>query len=534
MKLKSIFIKGLFGKFDHKIPLNLKDKITIIYGLNGYGKTTVLKLINSFFKEEYLEIKKIPFYYFQLDFDQGESIRVYKNFFFLAVESLTNNDYNNILLKSPMLDGRYLHFENVSLKKSHLCDHDLKYDTRLFFEYRSQFPKNWEIFAYNYNEFEKIPIKIEKPDLQKIVRIKKAIENKIDDKEFVKELINKKDIETSSYKEYDPRKLKEDILDLDQKNLLNYYIIENLMKNKYFNTCKQPNNEQNKKEIDFLKRVQSSIFPQLIESQRLLYYDDDEDEIKANYQGKKNRKKYVYSVNVCSEEIKQQISKCYDDYSSTSQKLDKTFPNRLINAIISENEKENRNYIPNLKYEFEALEELQNQLNQLGLYSYDGDNQIRQLSEPGLHQETLLALKLYIDDNKKKLEVFSDLKIKMQNFSNIIEKLFKNKEIIFSQNKGLTFLDTDTRIELDPDQLSSGEQHLVVLFFDLLFRSKEGALILIDEPEISLHVSWQRKFIEILSEITKIVNMDIIVSTHSPSIVHDRMDLTVQLDGVSQ
>ncbi|MFM6158766.1 MAG: AAA family ATPase, partial [Sphaerospermopsis kisseleviana] len=58
---------------------------------------------------------------------------------------------------------------------------------------------------------------------------------------------------------------------------------------------------------------------------------------------------------------------------------------------------------------------------------------------------------------------------------------------------------------------------------------KQNSLILIDEPELSLHVEWQVNFLKYLKEITEIANIDILLATHSPGIIHDRWDLTVEL-----
>ena len=66
--------------------------------------------------------------------------------------------------------------------------------------------------------------------------------------------------------------------------------------------------------------------------------------------------------------------------------------------------------------------------------------------------------------------------------------------------------------------LSSGEQHELVLLYDLLFNVQPGALVLIDEPEISLHVSWQKRFIEDLQRISRLVKFRSVVATHSPQI----------------
>ena len=82
-----------------------------------------------------------------------------------------------------------------------------------------------------------------------------------------------------------------------------------------------------------------------------------------------------------------------------------------------------------------------------------------------------------------------------------------------------------------PANLSSGEQHELVLFYELLFKVKPNSLILIDEPELSLHVVWQQQFLGDLEDITKLTGFDILIATHSPLIIHDRWDLTVELKG---
>jgi predicted ATP-binding protein involved in virulence len=53
MRIKQISITKLFGIFDHVISLNLDDRITIIHGINGVGKTSILGLINGFFSGQY-------------------------------------------------------------------------------------------------------------------------------------------------------------------------------------------------------------------------------------------------------------------------------------------------------------------------------------------------------------------------------------------------------------------------------------------------------------------------------------------------
>ena len=69
----------------------------------------------------------------------------------------------------------------------------------------------------------------------------------------------------------------------------------------------------------------------------------------------------------------------------------------------------------------------------------------------------------------------------------------------------------------------------MVLLYDLLFKVKPNTLVLIDEPELSLHISWQKAFMDDLLEIIRIAHFDVLVATHSPYIVGDRSDLLVVL-----
>lgn len=71
---------------------------------------------------------------------------------------------------------------------------------------------------------------------------------------------------------------------------------------------------------------------------------------------------------------------------------------------------------------------------------------------------------------------------------------------------------------LDVFKLSSGEKQLITLFSHIILKSyeKENQIFLIDEPEISLHLAWQQKFIDALS---KIKNNQYVLATHSPEII---------------
>jgi ABC-type molybdate transport system ATPase subunit len=78
MRIKQITVKHLFGIFDHTINLNMEERITIIHGKNGFGKTSILRLVNGFFNLKYSDIRAIPFQKFTIIFDDKSFVDVVK------------------------------------------------------------------------------------------------------------------------------------------------------------------------------------------------------------------------------------------------------------------------------------------------------------------------------------------------------------------------------------------------------------------------------------------------------------------------
>jgi energy-coupling factor transporter ATP-binding protein EcfA2 len=78
MRITRIFVEKLFGIFDHEIPLNLDDRITIVHAPNGYGKTIMLKLLNGLFNSQYTELLTIPYKSFCVEFDDGRRLKVHR------------------------------------------------------------------------------------------------------------------------------------------------------------------------------------------------------------------------------------------------------------------------------------------------------------------------------------------------------------------------------------------------------------------------------------------------------------------------
>ncbi|MFW1838024.1 AAA family ATPase [Acinetobacter gyllenbergii] len=104
-----------------------------------------------------------------------------------------------------------------------------------------------------------------------------------------------------------------------------------------------------------------------------------------------------------------------------------------------------------------------------------------------------------------------------KNLINVLNSMFSdsNKKVEIKNNNLLFKLDNGKIIGYN--SLSSGERQVIYIFIKVINASVNNALILMDEPEISLHLSWQEKLISQIRQVNK--TSQIIIVTHSPAIV---------------
>ena len=76
MRIRRVFVEGLFGLFDHEILMKLEDQITIIHAPNGFGKTAILRMITGLLQGHYYELRIYPFNVFGIEFEDGRTLTV--------------------------------------------------------------------------------------------------------------------------------------------------------------------------------------------------------------------------------------------------------------------------------------------------------------------------------------------------------------------------------------------------------------------------------------------------------------------------
>jgi predicted ATP-binding protein involved in virulence len=275
------------------------------------------------------------------------------------------------------------------------------------------------------------------------------------------------------------------------------------------------NIEQNPLQIesDDVTSILDSINVHLIKEQRLFKKISS---LERNYRGERNQTVMIETIQTYSNELRDLINERTQKSYEISQSLDSSYPNRLI----SEKKKVTKE---EYDLKFENLTKKQNQLMLNGLY---------EKTQVALEysRDDAKALLVYLNDLEQKLEVFDDLLEKLELFTSILNnRRFTFKSINIDKNKGFYFT-TSKGSELQLNQLSSGEQHEVVLLYELIFKTSPSILVLIDEPEISLHITWQKEFLDDLLRIIKIQNFQVLIATHSPSIINDRWDLVYNLE----
>jgi len=121
-----------------------------------------------------------------------------------------------------------------------------------------------------------------------------------------------------------------------------------------------------------------------------------------------------------------------------------------------------------------------------------------------------------IEENLTMKEVTNKVVNEINSIFNILELDAKLKG--FSKDeKTLPIFENSAGEEFDINDLSSGEKQLFLRTLSIKMLEPNNSIILIDEPELSLHPKWQQRIIEVYKKIGE--NNQIIVATHSPHIL---------------
>jgi ABC-type lipoprotein export system ATPase subunit len=114
-----------------------------------------------------------------------------------------------------------------------------------------------------------------------------------------------------------------------------------------------------------------------------------------------------------------------------------------------------------------------------------------------------------LEAEEKTAAIFSQINL----FLDTIKSFITDKTFQF---RGGDLTVSTTHGPIAHDKLSSGEKQLLILLIEALLQKRKPHVFLADEPELSLHISWQRKIIPAVLDLNP--NAQVIVATHSPEV----------------
>lgn len=444
MTLVEVSVGRLFGQFDHRIVLNAKDRVTIIIAPNGFGKTMILRMIDSLFNGQLGRLAKMPFHELSVRFDNQWTLRVTRTTHAQETSSKTPPDVEVVI----DMAGRKERFVLKEISS--------------------------EQFPYPLSAIEQWIPELERIEPQLWLHLETG------------EILDFQDVVERHGQEFPADAPVETGIP------------------------------------DWFRDLQQGVSIRFVDVERLTSPPLPEYGFRTS---RRRRGPAQRTVNLYSRELAGRIQRTLAEYGSLSQSLDRTFPTRLVSQ-----RSQSDFTMGKLRDELEEVEKKRSQLAEAGLLKQDYEGlevPTREIEEVDESKREVLAM--FAHDTRKKLSVFDDILARVETLKRIANARFLHKQVAVSEN-GIVVTGTSGQ-PLELEMLSSGEQHELVLLYGLLFRVSEDALIMIDEPELSLHVAWQDEFLTDIDDIARVSNFRVLLATHSPQIIGDRYDLTIELGG---
>lgn len=141
------------------------------------------------------------------------------------------------------------------------------------------------------------------------------------------------------------------------------------------------------------------------------------------------------------------------------------------------------------------------------------------------------TIQLLTSGNPENIKEAQEISAPRIRFMDYMDELFADtgKKIVRTSNE---ILFDQFGATLLPYSLSSGEKQLLVIMLTTLVQDMEPCVLLMDEPEISLHIEWQQQLIQRVRSLNP--NVQIIMTTHSPALIMDGwMDAVYDVDDIT-
>ena len=144
------------------------------------------------------------------------------------------------------------------------------------------------------------------------------------------------------------------------------------------------------------------------------------------------------------------------------------------------------------------------------------DFQLYHLQRKYLDYQVNIGNRMIAELQAGNAEAAQQLSLPKQRFQDMVDDLFSDtgKKIVRTENE-IRF--SQIGETLVPYQLSSGEKQMLAILLTVLVEDNQHYVLFMDEPEVSLHIEWQKRLIDLCVELNP--NVQIILTTHSPAVV---------------
>lgn len=129
-----------------------------------------------------------------------------------------------------------------------------------------------------------------------------------------------------------------------------------------------------------------------------------------------------------------------------------------------------------------------------------------------------LILKPYLDSLADQISSLAPAYQLIDTYVKGVNRFLDRKELQFTATRGIRLLGRDGN-NLHPESLSSGERHLLLLLSQAVLATSENQLVIIDEPELSLGLEWQRDLLSELLRCSYSGSVQFLIASHSVQIM---------------
>lgn len=139
----------------------------------------------------------------------------------------------------------------------------------------------------------------------------------------------------------------------------------------------------------------------------------------------------------------------------------------------------------------------------------------------------------YVSSLNARFDALEPIRAHLAAFVDTMNSFYRNKSVRLDVNRGMR-IDSSSGDRLSPSMLSSGEGQLLFILASTVTARERGGLFMIDEPEISLNVKWQRQLLKALLDLTGDSKIQFVMATHSIELLTRYDEFVLDLRDVSE